>query len=79
MQTKKATRTTTRKPKTAINASARVGALKVPDACSYLGGISKLTLYRLVERGLLRPSRGVRHLIFPVTELDRYLKDTMTE
>jgi hypothetical protein len=54
-----------------------VGALKVRDACFYLGGINKLTLYRLVERELIKPSRGLRHLLFPVTELDRYLKETM--
>jgi hypothetical protein len=52
-------------------------ALKINDACSYLGGIHRLTLYRLVERGLIRPSRGLRHLVFPVVELDRYLRESM--
>ena len=77
MQKPKSKRKATRKPKVATNPLAPVGALKVPDACSYLGGISKLSLYKLCERGMIRPSRGLRHLLFPVSELDRYLKDTM--
>jgi helix-turn-helix protein len=55
-----------------------VGALKARDAASYLGGISMPTLRRLVARDLLRPSRGLRHHVFSLVELDRYLRDTMT-
>jgi hypothetical protein len=54
-----------------------VGALKIDDARSYLGGVTRQTIYRLIRRGFLRPSRGTRHLIFAVVELDRYLKETM--
>jgi excisionase family DNA binding protein len=39
--------------------------------------ISYPTLNRIIDRGLLRPSRGTRHLIFSYEELSRYLKDTM--
>ena len=51
------------------------GALKLPAASAYLS-ISQPSLRRLVERGLIRPSRGLRHLIFSLDELQRYLRDT---
>jgi hypothetical protein len=49
------------------------GGLKLKDAAQYLGGLSPLTLRRLVARGLLRPNRATRHLIFAKSELDRFL------
>ena len=52
---------------------APVGALKLTGACQYLS-LSKPTLYRLVGRGLLRPCRATRHLLFPISELDRFLR-----
>ena len=55
-----------------------IGALKIHGAAHYLGGISVITVRALVKRGLLRPSRGTRHLIFSVRELDRYLADSQT-
>jgi helix-turn-helix protein len=54
-----------------------VGALKSPDARKYLGGISVPTMHRLINRGLLRPNRATRHLLFPVDELNRFLRDGM--
>jgi Helix-turn-helix domain len=51
------------------------GALKQREARAYLGGISIPTLHRLVKRGLLRPNRATRHLLFPISELDRFLRD----
>lgn len=48
-------------------------AFKLPGACQYLGGLSQVTVRRLVEKGLLRPNRAVRHLIFSRAELDRFL------
>ena len=48
-------------------------AYKLPEACQYLGGLSQITVRRLVNRGLLRPNRAVRHLIFSRVELDRFL------
>jgi hypothetical protein len=51
------------------------GALKFKDAQQYLGGLSKPTIHRLIERGLLKPNRKLRHLIFPIRELDRFLDE----
>ena len=48
-------------------------AYKLAEACQYLGGLSQITVRRLVERGLLRPNRSLRHLIFARGELDRFL------
>jgi hypothetical protein len=53
-------------------------ALKMPEARAYLGGLSVPTMHRLVERGLLRPNRSTRHLIFLRSELDRFLEAGMT-
>jgi hypothetical protein len=51
------------------------GALKQREARAYLGGISIPTLHRLIRRGLLRPNRSMRHLLFPIAELDRFLRE----
>jgi hypothetical protein len=53
----------------------RIGALKLKQAREYLGGLSTPTIHRLIKRGLLRPNRSTRHLIFPVAELERFLRD----
>jgi hypothetical protein len=50
-------------------------ALKLKDACEYLGGISPSSVRRLINRKLLKPNRALRHLLIPVTELDRFLKE----
>jgi Helix-turn-helix domain len=55
-----------------------VGGLKLKSAAVYLGGLSVPTMHRLIKRGLLRPNRATRHLLFPVSELDRFLHDGMT-
>ena len=60
------------------NATQLRGALKLKDACAYLGGLSVPTVHRLIERGLLRPNRALRHLLFPIAELDRFLRDGMS-
>jgi hypothetical protein len=49
------------------------GALKLKDACRYLGDISSSSLRRLIDRGLLKPNRALRHILIPVAELDRFL------
>jgi hypothetical protein len=54
------------------------GALKLREARQYLGGLSVPTIHRLIRRGLLRPNRSTRHLLFPVSELDRFLRDGMS-
>jgi len=66
------------KPSAIIGTEGLVGALKSPDARKYLGGISVPTMHRLINRGLLRPNRATRHLLFTVAELDRFLRDGMT-
>jgi hypothetical protein len=52
---------------------APLGALKLKDAALYLGGISPITVRRLIKRGLLKPNRTLRHLLIPVAELDRFI------
>ena len=50
-------------------------ALKLKEACEYLGGISKSSLRRLIGRGLIKPNRALRHVLVPVSELERFLKE----
>ncbi len=50
------------------------GAFKLKAAAKYLGGIAPPTMYRLIERGLLKPNRSLRHLLFSREELDRFLR-----
>jgi excisionase family DNA binding protein len=51
---------------------APVGALKLKEAAEYLG-VAPISVRRLIERGLIKPNRALRHVIIPVTELDRFL------
>jgi hypothetical protein len=53
------------------------GAYKLRGASQYLGGLSKPTMYRLIQRRLLHPNRVLRHLIFSREELDRFLREGM--
>jgi hypothetical protein len=55
--------------------TAPTGALKLRAAAKYLGGVSTITVRRLIDRGLLRPNRSLRHLLIPVAELDRFLTE----
>jgi hypothetical protein len=57
------------------SAPAAGGALKVREACQYLGGIHPSTLRRLAQRGLIRPNRMFRHTLYTRAELDRVLKE----
>jgi len=50
-------------------------ALTREEAASALG-ISAATIDRLTERGLLKPSRATRRPLFPVSEIERFLKET---
>ena len=54
--------------------SVKQGALKLNDACVYLGGISASSVRRLIGRGLLKPNRALRHILIPISELDRFLE-----
>ena len=51
------------------------GALKLKPAAQYLGGLSVPSMHRLVARGLLKPNRALRHLLFSQEELDRFLRE----
>ncbi len=51
------------------------GAFKLNDACEYLGGISKISLRRLINRGLIKRSRALRHIVIAKAELDRFLSE----
>jgi excisionase family DNA binding protein len=53
--------------------SSNRGALKLKEACEYLGGISHSSVRRLIGRGLLKPNRSLRHILIPKAELDRFL------
>jgi hypothetical protein len=53
-------------------------ALRMEEARVYLGGLSVMTMHSLIQRGLLRPNRTTRHLLFPREELDRLLREGMT-
>jgi excisionase family DNA binding protein len=55
--------------------TAPLGALKIKDAADYLGGISTITVRRLIKRGLITPNRALRHLLIPIAELDRFVAD----
>jgi hypothetical protein len=56
-----------------VSRTSNQGALKLKDACEYLGGISPASIRRLINRGLLKPNRALRHILIPVAELDRFL------
>jgi hypothetical protein len=51
---------------------------KRAEAAIYLG-ISAITIDRLTKRGLLHPSRALRHPIYSKDDLDHFLKDTTAE
>jgi excisionase family DNA binding protein len=55
------------------------GALKLKDAAKYLGGVSQITVRRLIERGQIKPNRSLRHLLIPVSDLDRWLAEGQDE
>jgi hypothetical protein len=42
-------------------------------------GISPVTIDRLTARGLLRPSRATRRPLFPIWEIERFLRETSTQ
>ena len=48
---------------------------KRAEAAVYLG-VAKITIDRLTKRGLLHPSRALRHPIYSKDDLDRFLRET---
>jgi excisionase family DNA binding protein len=71
--------TSTKQPCASIeggkSATVKQGALKLKDACEYLGGISASSVRRLIKRNLLTPNRTLRHILIPTAELDRFLME----
>ena len=51
----------------------RPGALSVPDSQTYLGGVSKQTIYRLAAADQLRIVKIGRRSVIPVADLDAIL------
>jgi excisionase family DNA binding protein len=51
-------------------------AYSVRETAAMLG-VSEKSVRRLVVRGLLRPSRALRHLLIPRSEIERLLKVTV--
>lgn len=41
-------------------------------------GISYFTVHRLIKRGLLKSSNALRHKLIPHTEIERFLRATLT-
>ena len=39
-------------------------------------GVSAMTIHRLTKRGLLRASNALRHKVYPLSEIERFLKAT---
>jgi len=50
-------------------------AYSVQEAAEILG-VSEKTIRRLIVRGLIKPSRALRHLLIPRKELERFLSNT---
>jgi excisionase family DNA binding protein len=42
-------------------------------------GVSYITVHRLLKRGKLRASNAIRNKIIPKTEIDRFLRESITE
>ncbi|HUA67311.1 MAG TPA: helix-turn-helix domain-containing protein [Candidatus Saccharimonadales bacterium] len=50
-------------------------ALTREEAADALG-ISTVTIDRLTARGLLKPSRATRRPLYPIFEIERFLRET---
>lgn len=55
-------------------ATPRLALSRVEAAASL--GVHPGTIDRLVKNGQLRPSRATRRPLFPVTEIERFLRET---
>ena len=42
-------------------------------------GIAPVTIDRLTKRGLIHPSRATRRPLYPVWEIERFLRETSAE
>ena len=53
-------------------------ALTRAEAAQALG-IASVTIDRLTKRGLMHPSRATRRPLYPVWEIERFLRETSAE
>ena len=53
-------------------------AFSVRETAEMLG-VSEKTVRRLTSRGLLRPSRALRHLLIAKKEIERFLEQTTSK
>jgi hypothetical protein len=53
--------------------AAPFGALKIKEAAEYLGGLSTISVRRLIKRGLIKPNHALRHVLISIKELDRFI------
>ena len=68
-----------KKEKAPITAADLQGRLAFkPEEAAVLLGLNQFTIYRLLNRGLLKSAGGLRHKLIPQTEIQRYLRDTMS-
>lgn len=49
--------------------------VNIKEAAQMLG-MSVISVRRLIQRGLIHPSRGIRYILIRVEEIERYLRDT---
>ena len=42
-------------------------------------GVSYITVHRLLKRGKLRASDAVRNKVIPLTEIERFLRDSISD
>lgn len=49
-------------------------ALKISEVAAALG-IKEISVRRLIKRGLLKPSRVLRHQLIPVSQIDELLRN----
>lgn len=61
-----------------MNATTQKLAFDIKETASMIG-VSVTSVRRLVERGLLRPSRALGKQIFSRKEIERFLEDTTAE
>ena len=61
-------------PAKATNSRPRLSYGRI-EAAEILG-VKPITIDRLAKRGLLRPSRATRRPLYPLWELERFLRET---
>ena len=67
----------TPKPPNELEYSVPKLAYSIREAAQALG-VSQVTVYRLLKRGLIRSSSAFRHKLIPIIEIERFLKATLS-